>query len=230
MKNTLSTVIVLLAVAASAFADTGRGSQTLALFGGLGFSSSKFDMAETGGDELVADGGGTWGGQYVYFFKDKPVMGIGIDAFGTNLDDRKTLSLVRGAEASSYLHTRVFLAILKVAFPTGRLRPYIFGGLGAHRTHTFLSATPYGSFTWSDTGTTERRVLIDENKTSLAVGYGIGLDAFITEHFFLGAEYRGTFLGHKEYDAHPGATAAGLRFEDDGLNVQALLLRAGIKF
>jgi opacity protein-like surface antigen len=211
-------------------AETGKGSLQLAAFGGLGFSGSKYDLGVTGGDQPVARGGGTSGGQMVYFFRGQPVLGIGIDGSYTNLLDRDTTDLVRSANASSHLSSTVILAIAKLAYPTGHVRPYIFGGLGTHRTTAFVSAQPFAPFTWSDTGTSENRVLLDETKTSLAVGYGLGLDVFFTDEVFVGMEYRGAILAHNHFDTTASARSAGLNFENGGLDVQALLFRAGVKF
>ncbi len=222
--------VVLAFVSVSARAETGKGSNMLAIFGGGGYTTSKFDLGNTGGRERVADGGGTWGGQWIYFFKDHPVVGLGIDGSHTRLDDHETLDLVFGANSTSHMRSTVIMAVAKLAYPTGHVRPYIFGGLGGHRSSVYLAAQPYGGAAWSDTHTTERRVLLDESKSSLAVGYGFGFDVFFTDEVFLGLEYRGTFLGHDRFDETPAAESAGLRFERSGLNTQALLLRAGVKF
>ncbi len=229
MKKVLVTILMVTA-SITVRAETGKGSLMLAAFGGLGFSSSKFDLGITGGEEPVAKGGGTSGGQLVYFFRDRPAMGIGIDGSFTHLSDRDTIDLVRGASATSHLSSTIILAIAKLAYPTGHVRPYVFGGIGTHRTSAFVSAQPFAPFTWNDTPTTERRVLLDETKTSLAVGYGLGLDVFFTDEVFAGMEYRGTFLAHKNFDETTEAQSDGLEFKDHSLNVQAFLLRVGVKF
>jgi opacity protein-like surface antigen len=229
MKKLLLAVSLIIA-SMPVGAETGKGSLQIAAFGGLGFSSSKYDLGITGGEEPVAKGGGTAGGQLVYFFKDQPVLGIGIDGSYTHLSDRDTIDLVRGANATSHLSSTVILAIAKLAYPTGHVRPYVFGGMGTHRTTAFVSAQPFAPFTWNDTPTTENRVLLDETKTSLAVGYGVGLDVFFTDEVFVGMEYRGIFLAHRDFDETAGASSDGLSFERGSLNVQALLFRAGVKF
>ena len=211
-------------------AETGKGSFQVAAFGGLGFSSSKYDLGVTGGEEPVAKGGGAAGGQAIYFFRSQPALGIGIDGSYTHLNNRDTTDLVRGANATTHLNSTVIMVIGKLAYPTGHVRPYVFGGLGTHRTTAFVSAQPFAPFTWTDTGTSESRVLLDETKTSLAVGYGLGLDVFFTDEFFTGLEYRGTFLAHKDFDETAGARSDGLSFKDGSLNAQALLLKIGVKF
>ena len=223
-------VILLVMSAVSAQAATGKGSLMVAAFGGAGFSSSKLDLGNTGGDDFIAKGGGASGAQVVYFFKDQPAIGFGIDGSYTHLRDRDTTDLVFGANAKSHLNSTVILAIAKLAYPTGHVRPYVFGGLGTHRSTVFTTAQPFAPYAWSDTSTSENRVLIDETRTSLAIGYGVGLDVFLTDEFFVGAEYRGIFLAHRDFDQTAGATSAGLRFEDNSLDVEALLLRIGVKF
>jgi opacity protein-like surface antigen len=217
-------------ISGSLRAETGKGSNMLAIFGGGGYSTTDLDLGASGGRQLIANGGGTWGGQWIYFFRNNPALGIGIDGSSTRLDDRDTLDLVIGKDATSHLHSTIIMAVVKLAYPTGHVRPYIFGGLGGHRSSVYLAAQPYSSNTWADTGTTERRVLVDETKSSLALGYGVGFDVFFTDEVFVGVEYRGTFLGHDDFDETPGAQSAGLRLEKSGLDVQALLLRAGFKF
>lgn len=230
MKNRFAWCISILLVTGVARADLHKGSQMLSLFGGVGFSSSKFEYGVTGGEEEVGDGGGAFGAQWVYTLRESPAVGIGLDASVTELSDRRTLTLVRGTDATTTLRTSALLAIMRLSYPTGRLRPYIFGGLGIHRTKAFISAKPYSTFTWSDTATSEDRVLLDETKTSLAIGYGVGLDLYLTERVFFGAEYRGIALAHRNFDQTPSATSAGLDLHKDSLNVQAILLRLGLQF
>jgi len=229
MKRLLAAVLFLM-VSVPVRADTRKGSSTLSLFGGLGFSSSRYELGVTGGEEPVARGGGTFGGQWVYYFQESPSYGIGLDASGTHLSDRRTTDLVRGADTTSYLNSNVLLVIMKLSYPTGRVRPYVFGGVGAHHSHTFVSGMPYGGNTWSDTHTSENRVLLDETHKSLALGGGIGLEMYLTEQLFIGAEYRGVMLAHKRYEETPAAASAGLVFQKSDLDVQSLLLSIGVKF
>lgn len=220
----------LIALSTLAFADLQKGSHLLSLYGGAGFTSSQFEYGVTGGEEPVADGGGSWGAQWVYVVKDTPSIGLGLDASISDLSEHRTLDLVRGSDSTSSMRSAVLLAIARLTFPTGRARPYIFAGIGAHRTRASISAKPYGTNTWSDTSTTESRVLLDETKSSLALGFGVGIDFYVTQRLFLGTEFRAVALGHRRYDQTAQAASVGLDLQKNGLDTQALLFRLGLQF
>ena len=84
--------------------------------------------------------------------------------------------------------------------------------------------------TWANGGT-DNRILIDERETSAAVGYGIGMDLFPEDSFFMGIELRGTWLAGLNTDDTAALRAAGFTADHHGGVMQGnLFFRAGYKF
>jgi opacity protein-like surface antigen len=210
-------------------AEFTRGAQTVALFGGVGGSSSRYDF-EPGKRERVTGGGGAYGAQYLYYLAGSPAIAIGPDFAMSSNGDRDSDELLTGYDTTARLKSTVGLIVARIAFPRGSVRPYLFGGLGAHHSTQRLSARPRGTQTWPGGGT-ESRMLVDESATSVAVGYGIGLDIFPTESFFIGAELRGTWLAGLDTDDTAASRAAGVTVdEEEGISQGNLFLRVGLKF
>ena len=72
---------------------------------------------------------------------------------------------------------------------------------------TLKGAPLYSSTPWSDTRTLETRQLLDEGHIGPAVEGAIGLHVYVTERFFIGAEYKVIDLFGKDFTP----TAAGSR-------------------
>lgn len=220
---------LLIFVAGTSFADFTKGSQTFAIQGGLGGANSRYDLNGPE-EEPISGGGPAWGAQYFYFLKDSPALAIGVDGLVSQNGHLRTAELLTNYDSTTYLKSTTVLAMLKLAYPKGIWRPYIFGGLGGHHSSAYLSAKPYSGTTWSDTGTSESRVLTDDNTTSLALGYGIGMDLFAGENFFVGFEFRGTWLGGLDDDTNPAAQSAGIHVDREPASQGNILGRIGLRF
>jgi hypothetical protein len=221
--------VLLVALSAAAHADFTAGSSQLAVFGGFGGSSDRYDF---GGrkDEAVTRPGGAFGAQYLYYLMGTPGFAIGFDGNVSLNNDRHTGDLLNGASATTRLKSVIGLFIARLSFPKGTFRPYVFGGLGVGRGSLFVSAKPTFGNAWSDGGT-DSRVLIDEKETSPAVAGGVGLDIFPTESFFFGVELRGTWLGTLEPRETAEARALGFELRDtEAVSQGNAFLRMGLKF
>jgi len=162
--------------------------------------------------------------------KGSPTVAVGVDALGSPNGTFHSDELIGGVNTEARMKSTVVMAVAKLAFPRGTFRPYLFAGLGGHSSSLFLSGQPQAGVAWANGGS-DTRVLVDEHKTSVAIGYGIGLDAFLNENFFLGLELRGTQLGGLRTRPTAAATAAGFTMEDKGPVEQGnILFRLGWKF
>ena len=124
----------------------------------------------------------------------------------------------------------VGLAVVRLAYPKGQLRPYIFGGLGGHHSSQQLSAHPVAGVTWANGGT-EERMLVDRRKTAPALGFGIGLDLFPTDSFFIGTELRAIWLAGLNTDDSAALRAEGFRSDrSEGTTQSYFLMRLGWAF
>jgi len=216
-------------LASLSFADFTRGSQTIAVFGGLGGSSSDYDY-EPGNRRPVTGGGGAFGGQYLYYLTGSPALALGADISSSLNGNRRSGDLLSGDESTARMKSLVGLIIEKLAFPRGTWRPYLFAGVGVHNSKQQLSATPQPGNTWPGGGT-ESRMLVDKNETSAALGYGIGMDIFPNDSFFFGLELRGIWLAGLNTDDNAALRAAGFSAHTSQDITQGnFFLRAGVKF
>ena len=222
-------VVVLLGIPWTAEADLQAGSQTFTLFGGSANGSGR-DVLTTADDDHHhgREHGHIAGAQYLYFFRSVPALGIGLDGSWSSLRDRSD-HLLSGDRLRLHERATVAMPILKLTFPTGHLRPYIFGGIGAARTSGFASAQPLSGVTWTDTGTTERRTLVDDHAWQAAASAGVGLDFYFTEHVFMGLEARETALGRHRYRTTADGQALGVTLRSPS-NLQNVLVRLGMKW
>jgi hypothetical protein len=229
MKKLGLSIFVIAVAASGARADLSRGSQTAAIFGGAGGSSSNYDY-EPGHQRPVTGGGGAFGGQYLYYVAGRPAIAIGADLASSLNGNSDRHTLLSGYDTTARTKSLVGLVVARLSFPHGIFRPYIFGGVGAHDSKQQLSARPQSGVTWPGGGTDERMV-VDDHATSAAIGYGLGMDIYPTESFFLGLELRSTWLAGLSTDDTPALRAAG--FTDDNENSidqGNIFVRAGVKF
>jgi len=229
MKKFFVASATFMVLTSLSWADFARGSQSIAVFGGLGGSSSQYDY-QPGDQRPVTGGGGAFGGQYFYYITSTPALAIGADLASSLNGNRHSGDLLSGYDSTVRLKSLVGLIVARLAYPRGIGRPYIFAGIGAHDSTQQLSASPHTGNTWPGGGT-ESRMLIDEHKTSAAVGYGIGLDVFPADSLFFGIELRAAWLGGLNNDDNVALRSAGFHIDDkQGLTQGNLYLRAGVKF
>jgi opacity protein-like surface antigen len=134
-------------------------------------------------------------------------------------------STARAAE-----HTAVYQGVVKLAFPSGRFRPYVLGGLGAARSSLQSYISPGAGSSWADTGTSEVRQTFDSVKYGVAWSWGAGLDWFMAEHFFLGLELRETYLSQRLHQPTSFGASQGIAAVRDPKSLTAVLLKVGVKF
>jgi opacity protein-like surface antigen len=222
-------VCVMVMGQAIGHADFVSGSQTIAVFGGESGSSTRYDF-EPGSERRITGGGGSFGAQYLYYLKGTPAIAIGADLASSLNGNRRSGDMLAGFESTARLKSFVGMMIARLAFPRGPWRPYIFAGIGGHNSSQQLSAQPQAGVTWPGGGT-ENRMLIDEHKSSVAIGYGIGMDVFATESFFLGMELRAIWLGGLDTDDTAALRAAGFtEHSKEGSTQGNIFFRAGVKF
>jgi opacity protein-like surface antigen len=233
MKVWLCSAFILLSMTSLSFGEWQAGSQALTLLAGGGFSGSEYDQDVTGDPnkrEKVADPGAAIGAQYLYFAKSEPTLGFGVEILKSALQEHASSDLLKDYNTWTRFQPTTFLALAKLAFGQGRINPYLFGGLGFHRTTFFWDLQPTDTV-WPDTGTQERRRIIDDTGTGFAGAAGMGVDIFLTRSFFVGAEARGTYLGKAGYSTTAQAADVGLTGEARGDFLTFNLLgRIGLRF
>jgi len=192
MKRYFTPLLAILLLGTSARADFTKGDKTLALYGGFYGSGSEYDY-NPGNKEPVSGSGPAFGGQFLYYIKTFPSIAVGADLISGLNGGRRDSDLLSGYETTARVKSLVGLLITRLAYPRGEIRPYIFAGAGMHHSTQQLSALPLSGNAWADGGT-DSRMVVDEHKTSAALAYGIGLDLFPAESFFIGTELRSVWL------------------------------------
>ena len=192
--------------AAPAGADYSKGMAMFQIYGGGAALGGRYHQPGVNKDEQdYADGGSVIGGQFLYFISDSPCLALGFDVSHTDFDSHDSYQLLTNRFTRSSAKNTTGLLIARLAYPKGRIRPYIQGGLGAHGTSLTLDGTPINSKTWYDTPTTETRRLLDSGHMGPAFEGAIGLHVYLTERLFIGAEYKVMDLLGKDFSP----TAAG---------------------
>jgi len=229
MKSWIMTSLVVVGSLSICRADFAKGSQSIALYGGFGSSSSEYDY-HPGDKDSVSGAGGAFGGQYLYYVKGSPAIAIGADFLAAPNGTRHSDDPLCGFNTDARVKSQVGLITARLAYPKGQLRPYIFSGIGAYTGSQQLSAQPVAGTTWADGGT-DRRIMLDDHRTGAAVGFGIGLDLFPTESFFIGTELRGTWLAGLRAKETQALRDAGFHADNEDGTVQSyVLMHLGWKF
>ena len=229
MKRLISAIMALLFIGSASWADFVRGSQTIAAYGGFGGSSTQYDF-KPGDQRTVTGAGAAFGAQYLYYVKSSPAVAIGADLTQALNGNRQSDATLTGYDTTAHLRSLVGLVMARLAYPRGEVRPYIFFGAGMHHSHQELSARPLSGNSWPGGGA-ESRTLIDERQTSAAIGYGVGLELFPPDAFFIGTEVRAVKLLGMNTDDNTALRAAGFAADETTTLTQGyVLMHVGWKF
>jgi len=227
MKKLILVLSAMTLLSSGAWADLQKGSQTLSVFLGGSGSNSTLDLSGSQqGNEPIGDGGGAVGASYLYYVKSEPLIGVGLDFNASRLSEDHSRNLIFGNDSNTYANSDILMLIGRLAFPSGKLRPYIQGGVGFDTTLIHMTSQPQVGHTWADTGTIETRTLFDDRSTTVAAGWAIGMDWYLTERFLLGLEYRNSYFRAKQSPTAAG-TALGLYDVNEGWDISNLFLRIG---
>jgi len=209
-RAVLGGLAVVLA-AAVAHADYRKGEMMFQIYGGGAGLSGRYHQPGVSKDEQdYADGGSVIGGQFLYYVADNPCLALGFDISHASFDSHDSNQLLLNRFTQSSADNTTGLAVARLVYPKGRVRPYIQGGLGVHHTSLTLNGTPTNPSGWNDTHTLETRDLLDEGHIGPAVEGAIGLHVYVTERFFIGAEYKVIDLIAKDFSPTAAGSQEGL--------------------
>jgi len=193
------------------------------------FSNVCFTGVGCGGRDRNGDPGVLAGLRYLYY--PDPRWGWGFDFHYLGRSWTSTQSLTPGAETNVSGGSEVFLAALKYRIvPDGPVRPYLLGGVGAHRTTLAIDSTPLPGFAWGDTGTFETRRLVDGEAWGFATSARFGVDFPSFSPTFVGFELGWTGLFHGRYNPTQAGANAGLGTFSGPLNIFTIAGHIGWRF
>lgn len=136
-------------------------------------------------------------------------------ALGLSLDylkpgDKSSNSLIKNASASTSIDSASFLGVIRVGSTEDAFQPNMLFGLGVHYTSIKVDAAPQAGFGWADTGTNEKRTLVDGAGWGPAIKFQGGADYALTDNFVAGAFLAINYLGTAAYGATDQAKAMGV--------------------
>jgi opacity protein-like surface antigen len=202
--------LMMTLVSVSAHADYTQGTTMFQIYGGGAVLSGHYAQPGISRDEQdYADGGSVIGSQFLYYISDSPCVAMGFDVSHTDFASHESFLLLPSFYTQSSAKNTTGLIIARLAYPKGRVRPYVQGGLGAQSMTLTLDGTPVNS-TWSDTGTTETRQLLDSREIGPALEGAIGLHVYLTKRLFVGAEYKVLELIGKDFSPTSAGQTEGI--------------------
>lgn len=172
-----------------------------------GRMSLNLGKAAAGGGSATVTGA-SYGMQFLHSVGPFAELGLGLDFLKPA--DSSTEKLVANGRAETSIDSASFLGLLKVGSTEGNLQPHALLGLGVHVTSMKLSAQPHPGFGWIDTGTGEKRTLIDSEGMGPAVKLEGGADYAFNDGALAGAYLALNYLGSARYEATDQAKSLGL--------------------
>jgi len=159
------------------------------------------------GDFVNQEGplGPQWSADFLHKASNYEYLGLGGGHF--NSGDDISQAFAPNANSTISLKTTTIMALGRIDLaPSPKLTPYLLLGVGWIRHSLNVTATPLTA--WSDTGTTEPRVLVEDSKSTLGYAAGLGLDLALTDRLFIGieAKYQGSVK--RSFGVTPAGQAA----------------------
>src|SRR6185312_2557120 len=147
----LAVLLLLLAAAPRARADNELGIHAGKMSLNLGRAGS--------GTGSTSASGVSYGVDYIHAMGINVGLGLGLDYLKPA--DKSSDGLIANAHASTSIDSASFLGLLRVGSTEDSFQPNLILGLGVHYTSIRVDAAPAAGFGWKDTGTNEKRSLID---------------------------------------------------------------------
>ncbi len=219
MKRFLALVGGIVMAVAPVRADYQKGNHSLQANVGLpGYSD---EMKINNGDDTLEDCGGTGGFQYLHFIRSSPTLAIGPDIQWSDLSEENDSSLVANSRSHGANHLALYQGVAKLAYPSGRWRPYVLGGLGAFR------SSVQGDINQASGVSIQT---FDSIRSGFAGTWGVGMDYFPREHWFFGLEFRQAILSRLLHEPTPAGKSLGIQPVRDPASLTSLTFKIGYKF
>lgn len=220
----LLSLILLLPTMASAEENSKASVEVLI---GPAFSGTKVLM---NAEDDLASPGLAFGARFMA--KVAPIVSIGAELQTLNMGEHSSTILVTNGNSTSKFNSLLFLAEIKIAADSGRIRPFGLAGFGFHSTAMKIESTPQTGFVWANTGTRETRSAVDSRRTAAAMTLQGGVDFPLGDRVNLGFSGAWYYLGEATYDSTAVArqtlpTFAGVK---GSISATALLANLTYKF
>jgi opacity protein-like surface antigen len=179
-----------------------------------------------GGDALNGDVGALVGLQYFHQFNQR--LGLGLEFNYIDRSSNETFGLLPSGAAFVSGDSLVFLGEGRWTLRDhGAVRPYLQGGLGAHRTSETIDFRPFPGTYWATTFPFDTRRLIDDDLWGFASCVRFGVDFTLDHNASLGFDLSWLRLAGGTYQATPQGQTLGLTGVSGALNIISLAARIG---
>lgn len=216
------TIALLLLLSTPCFAKV-----DISIMGGGAFPTGEVKAGDNKDD--MGKAGGAAGLQVMVPVTDQ--FSVGIDILNHTFGEKTSDTVLPGTRATYKFNAASFLLGGRLQLPKDKLRPYIFAGMGLGQSSGWADIQPNPGLIWTDTGTAEKRRILDDSGTAFAAAGAIGLDCFLNDLFSLGIESRYTYIGKTTYTTNSISRVVSTvdKVEADP-SVFSLLVRASLHF
>jgi opacity protein-like surface antigen len=200
------------------------GAVNVSLLGGGAFPLSDLEI-EGGGSEKIGESGGAIGVQLMVPIDEQ--ISVGFDFLNQAFGEKKSDSLIPTARTTYQFSSRTFLAGVRYTMKKEKWHPFLFGGLGVGYLSGTADLEPAAGYIWSDTGTAEKRKILDDSGAAAAVALAFGADYAVTPRFSFGAEGRFSYIGKTTFTTRSISTTTSTVGEIKGNSSSFALLARG---
>jgi opacity protein-like surface antigen len=203
----------------------GPGADILSLQFGLAIPISQVSFSPIGGgNALNGDVGAILGLQYLHQLGRR--LGLGLEFEYADRSTNETFGLFPSGVAYVSGDSLIFMGEGRWDLRDhGSVRPYVLGGLGAHRTTETIDARPFPGSFWATTFPFDTRQLIDDDLWGLASCVRFGVDFPMDHNASVGFDLSWLRLGAGTFHATPQGQAVGLTGVSGALDIISLAAR-----
>ncbi len=179
-------------------------------------------------NDRVGSRGTDWKVEALHKTGPRSYLGIGFGRFRSNQNTSTTFisnstSLLSSKISSTFLLGRVDL----LAAPSYSI--YGIAGIGLVRNSLHIAASP--STTWTDTGTSEVRTIVEDAASALGYAGGLGIDVNLTDRIVLGAEARYQGSQKKDFSlTSEGSSLSGASSIHTDISILFMGFKIGLKY
>lgn len=216
-------VILLLAALAGRARAEGTGE--------IGFHAGKMSLSlgkAAAGAGAATMSGFSYGATFLHSAGPYAAFGLGVDYLKPS--DSSSDNLLANAHASASVDSASVLGVVRCGSTENDFQPNVLFGLGVHVTSIKLEAAPHPGFGWIDTGTTEKRTLIDSTGLGPAIKFQGGADYALNENFLAGAYLALNYLGTARYEATGQAKSLGVNSVSGSMLAISFGVSATVRF
>ncbi|MDO8757032.1 MAG: hypothetical protein Q7J64_03375 [Elusimicrobiota bacterium] len=170
----------------------------------------------------TAASGSVYGVRYLHSRTEQIEVGVDFDFMRLQSKDKDADTYL----ASTSIDSASILGVVRIGPTEGTLRPNCLMGLGVHFTSVKFQGEPKTNFVWRDTGTAEKRTLVDSGAKGAAIKIQVGADYALTDNVLIGAFLGGNYLGSAKYEATDQSKSLGV----DSLSGNMLVIAMGVNF